>query len=240
MPASGIKRGIFYAHYGDQWILVRRIYFWTYVIVSLVSAIMLIINNYFCTSEDALQCVSEDCAAKQELCKPLQGAVKVRECCYNGEVMPCHHRFWFVMVNWVGLFFTILNQFIQHECFGHFDLEEALDSKETLVQVQDCSYVLRTFTDKVGVCWATIILLQAYLAPDPFGYLGTLIDGSVCVQMFNFSFSTQLFFVAMDQLTTIMTFVSCQVIALIEPVSADKALETKLKAIGKPASDGTN
>ena len=107
------------------------------------------------------------------------------------------------MVNWVGLFFSILNQIIQHD---YLDLEMALGSKEALQKLQEISYILRHFTDKVGICWATIILLQAYLALDPFAYLGTLIDSSVCVQMFNFSFSTQLFFVALDQLSTFLIF----------------------------------
>ena len=118
----------------------------------------------------------------------------MKACCYNGDVLPCHIRFWFVMVNWIGIFFTLLDKVIQHD---YIDLEDKLGDRETLAIVQDCSYILKQFTEKAGTAWGVIILLQAYLAPDMMGYISTLIDSSVCVFMFNVSFSSQLFFVTL-------------------------------------------
>jgi len=149
--------------------------------------------------------------------------------------MPCNQRFWFVVVNWSGLFFSILNQVVRHD---YLKLEEMLESKATLTKIQDVVYVLRHFTDKAGTAWATIILMQAYLAPNPFGYIGTLIDSSVCVFLFNVSFSTQLFFVTMDALTSMATFMACNVISMMEPVSAEQALAMKIAEENKPLNDG--
>lgn len=178
-------------------------------------------KGYFCLTENDLVCLAPVCQVAQAKCNPMVGYKRVEVCCYNGSVLPCHVRFWFILVNWFSLLMQCAEKAMRHDLCG---VDESM-GKEALQFWQGTTYTLRHFMDKVGQIWATIMLLQAYLSPDPFGYAMALLDSETCVFLFNVSFVVQLGFVVLDTVTTGMVFVMWNLYeAFCKPMSKADAL----------------
>ena len=75
---GSLHQGEFYRQYGATWTTVRRVYFGTYIAVSLASAGLLLGQGFICPSETDLVCVAPSCSAAQAKCEPLKG--------------PCHQH----------------------------------------------------------------------------------------------------------------------------------------------------
>jgi len=196
------------------WQLVRRAYFGTYVAVSLFSAGLLFGKQFICMGEADLICIADECAVRQSKCADMKGYVRTETCCYTKN-LPCHIRFWFCCMCWTNLMCTSAEKVLRHD---FFQLEDTIGRKHRL-SVYEFFYMMRHFTDKMQIVWTLIILAQAYLTPQPFTYLMTLFDSSVCVFMFNVSFVAQLSFIGLDMLTTGLTISMFAFIRLCTPVS---------------------
>lgn len=205
-----------------HWKLIRRAYFSTYCAASLFSAGSLMAKGYFCTSEADLVCLAPVCQIAQAKCNPMVGYKRVEVCCYNGSVLPCHIRFWFVLLNWISLLAQCAEKAMRHDLCN---IQDTMLGKEGLQCFQGATYTIRHFLDKAGQIWATIMLLQAYLSLDPFAYIMALLNSETCVFLFNVSFVIQLGFVVLDTVTTGLLFVMWNLHeAFCKPISKVDAL----------------
>jgi len=215
------------------WKTLGTVYFVIVVVLTFASAGGLVAEQGWCFTEADLLCVMPPCAAKQEASNKLSGVARWKASCFDGSVMPCHERFWFVLMTWITMCFTLLDAVTLY--YKEYLIQQAGLKKSGQAVLAEITWFLRDFGERIRVIWCVVLLFQVYIAPNSSAYLTAMISTEICSLALTSCFRAQLSLVTIELIGGFFFFFGELVIYMISPPTQAqvmaRAIEQSEKAL---------